>query len=177
MTTRTTIRTAVLPRLMELFVQQYPTARATLVTRLADHDGYPTQTIGASPPTGRSPNDGMGDITLTATESAVNARQRIVGRIDGLDRTMTLLATHLHDGLALCDEAMRGSTRITADRCNGKIDPTCRNVPTEPNGLCVDCLPHACPRCRRNPTAERRIDGVLVCESCARQDRRERQVP
>lgn len=152
--------------------------RATIANlHLATPDGYPAG--GGDGPRGSDVSD--------PTFAAVNGRTRIgephaYGPTDAHEFMCWQLAI-IDAALDLLDEIVFArwiAVRATeADRCSGKIDPSCRNLRSsddagEHHGLCVDCRPKACTRCGVRPKEARRspVTGEACCEACYRREGR-----
>ena len=148
MTRRADAQLLALARLVENLAQLYPDAIERYHTLGDDHDGYPTQTIGASLPSGHTPDiDETEQVALTSVEQAAAARERWTNHRLDLEAGLRLVAVTIHDMIGACHKALRGAVEIPGPKlCDphgreGAIewaDYTCRKSAVKA-GLCDAC--------------------------------------
>ena len=148
MTRRADAQLLALARLVENLATIYPDAIDRCHLLAADHDGYPTQAIGASPPSGRTPDIPEDEqVKLDAVERAVAAREHWTNHRLDLEAGLRLVTVTIHDMIGACHKALRGAVEIQGPKlCDphgreGAIewaDYTCRKSAVKA-GLCDPC--------------------------------------
>lgn len=118
---------------------------------------------------------GRGSDISDPVATAAGAREQLEADRVYIGGTIDAVVANLRDILDAIDHTLGVRapglpTEVATLRCDGRIDPTCTNVPSDHHdatgttitGMCDDCWMKACPRCHARPTAQYR----QTCDAC-----------
>ena len=151
-----------------------------IARELSISDGWPTSTLG----------DGGSRTTAAPDARIIAAAERrcdLISDREQLRDDITAFETMADDYGRMLDRILRTHLArpepTDAQRCSGRIDPTCTNWASEhttpdtgmtDTTICDTCFQAACKRCLSRAPEGRYIDGQPVCGACYKRALRQR---